>query len=104
MARAEAYLHTKWHLDLSSCLARTDMGRKLEWAAQKLTITLCFFVKLFTCHIMHCPEQMVSSTAENNYALFSAVYIQPMQGMHRASPVYRHLVKCLTHYHALVFF
>ena len=26
---AEAYLHTKWHLDPSSYLAATDMGRKL---------------------------------------------------------------------------
>ena len=26
----EAYLHTKWHLDPSSRLATTDMGRKLE--------------------------------------------------------------------------
>ena len=26
---AEAYLHTKWHLDPSSHLARKDMGRKL---------------------------------------------------------------------------
>jgi len=27
--RAEAYLHTKWNLDLCSHLAATDMGRKL---------------------------------------------------------------------------
>ena len=27
--RPEAYLRTKWHLDLSSHLATTDMGRKL---------------------------------------------------------------------------
>ena len=27
---AEAYLHTKWHLNPSSHLATTDMGRKLE--------------------------------------------------------------------------
>jgi len=26
---AEAYLHTKWHLDLCSHLAATDMGLKL---------------------------------------------------------------------------
>jgi len=25
----DAYLHTKWHLDPSSRLARIDMGRKL---------------------------------------------------------------------------
>ena len=30
MAWAEAYLRTKWHLDQSSHLATTDMGRKLE--------------------------------------------------------------------------
>jgi len=29
VARAEAYLHTKWHLDPSSRLATTDIGRKL---------------------------------------------------------------------------
>ena len=29
VACAEACLHTKWHLDLSSHLAATDMGRKL---------------------------------------------------------------------------
>ena len=29
MARAEAYLHTKWHLDPSSYLATTAIGRKL---------------------------------------------------------------------------
>ena len=28
-AWAEAYLHTKWHLDPSSCLATTNMGQKL---------------------------------------------------------------------------
>jgi len=27
---AEAYLHTKWHLDASSRLATVEMGRKLE--------------------------------------------------------------------------
>jgi len=27
---AEVYLHTKWHLDPSSRLATTDMGRKVE--------------------------------------------------------------------------
>jgi len=32
MARAEAYLRTKWHLDPSSRLATTDMGRKLGGA------------------------------------------------------------------------
>jgi len=30
VALAEAYLHTKWHLNPSSHLATTDMGRKLE--------------------------------------------------------------------------
>jgi len=25
----ETYLHTKWHLNPSGCLATTDMGRKL---------------------------------------------------------------------------
>ena len=30
MTRAEAYLHAKWHLDPSSSLATTDMGRKLR--------------------------------------------------------------------------
>jgi len=29
VAWAEAYLRTKWHLDSSSRLAATDMGRKL---------------------------------------------------------------------------
>jgi len=29
VAWAEAYLPTKWHLDPSSCLATTGMGRKL---------------------------------------------------------------------------
>jgi len=29
VAQAQAYLHTKWHLDLCSHLAATDMGRKL---------------------------------------------------------------------------
>jgi len=29
VAGAEAYLPTKWHLDLSNRLATTDMGRKL---------------------------------------------------------------------------
>jgi len=29
VARAHAYLHTKWHLDLCSHLAATDIGRKL---------------------------------------------------------------------------
>jgi len=29
VAWADAYRHTKWHLDLSSHLATTDMGRKL---------------------------------------------------------------------------
>jgi len=29
LAWAEAYLHTKWHLDTSSHLATRDMGRKL---------------------------------------------------------------------------
>jgi len=29
VACAEAYLHTKWHLDPSSRLATTDVGRKL---------------------------------------------------------------------------
>jgi len=29
VAWAEAYLHTMWHLDPSSRLATTDMGRKL---------------------------------------------------------------------------
>jgi len=29
MAWAEAYLHTKWHLDPSSHLATTNMGQKL---------------------------------------------------------------------------
>jgi len=29
MSGSEAYLLTKWHLDLSSHLATTDMGRKL---------------------------------------------------------------------------
>ena len=29
VAWAEAYLHTKWHLDPSSHLSTTDMGRKL---------------------------------------------------------------------------
>jgi len=29
VAWAEAYLHTKWHLDASSRLATIDMGRKL---------------------------------------------------------------------------
>ena len=29
VAWTEAYLHTKWHLDASSSLATTDMGRKL---------------------------------------------------------------------------
>ena len=28
VARTEAYLHTKWHLDPSSRLATTDMGQK----------------------------------------------------------------------------
>jgi len=27
---AEAYLHTKWHLDASSRLATIEMGRKFE--------------------------------------------------------------------------
>jgi len=30
---AEAYLHTKWHLDPSSHLTTTDMGRKLGSSA-----------------------------------------------------------------------
>jgi len=30
VAWAEAYLHTKWHLDPSSRVATTDMGQKLE--------------------------------------------------------------------------
>jgi len=30
--RAEAYLRTKWNLDLCSHLAATDMGRKMEGA------------------------------------------------------------------------
>jgi len=29
VALVEAYLCTKWHLDLSSCLAITGMGQKL---------------------------------------------------------------------------
>jgi len=29
VALAEAYLHSKWHLDLASRLAATEMGRKL---------------------------------------------------------------------------
>jgi len=29
VAQAEVYLRTKWHLDPSSRLATTDMGRKL---------------------------------------------------------------------------
>jgi len=29
LAWAEAYLHTKWHLDSSSCLATIDMGGKV---------------------------------------------------------------------------
>jgi len=33
VAWAEAYLHTKWHLDLCSHLAATDMGRKLGGCA-----------------------------------------------------------------------
>ena len=33
MAWAEAYLRTKWHLDPSSRLATTDMGRKLDSCA-----------------------------------------------------------------------
>jgi len=33
VARAQAYLHTKWHLDPSSRLATTDVGRKLGAAA-----------------------------------------------------------------------
>ena len=32
VAWAEAYLHTKWLLDRSSHLAKTDIGRKLEGA------------------------------------------------------------------------
>jgi len=32
LGRLEAYLPTKWHLDLSSRLATTDMGRKLGGA------------------------------------------------------------------------
>jgi len=32
-AWAEAYLNTKWHLDPSSCLATTDVGRKLGGCA-----------------------------------------------------------------------
>ena len=30
VAWAEAYLHTKWHLNPSSDLATTDIGRKLS--------------------------------------------------------------------------
>ena len=33
IAWAEAYLHTKWHLSPSSCLATTDNGRKLGGCA-----------------------------------------------------------------------
>jgi len=31
--RVEAYVHTKWHLDPSSRLDTTDMGRKLQFCA-----------------------------------------------------------------------
>jgi len=34
VAWSEAYLHTKWHLNPSSCLATTDMGRKLGGLTQ----------------------------------------------------------------------
>jgi len=33
VAWTKAYLHTKWHLDPLSCLAPTDMSRKLEGCA-----------------------------------------------------------------------
>jgi len=33
LAWAQAYLHTKWHLNPSSCLATTDMGQKLGGCA-----------------------------------------------------------------------
>jgi len=36
VACAEAYLRTKWHLDPSSRLATTDMGRKLDGCASFL--------------------------------------------------------------------
>jgi len=38
VAWVEAYLHTKWHLDPSSCSATTDMGRKLGEAAELLVL------------------------------------------------------------------
>ena len=33
VAWAEAYLHTKWHLDASRCLATIEMGQKLRGSA-----------------------------------------------------------------------
>jgi len=36
VALAEAYLHTEWHLNLSSDLATTDIGRKLGWGSAPL--------------------------------------------------------------------
>ena len=41
MAWAEAYLHTKWHLNPSSRLATTDMGRKLGGCAPLGERELC---------------------------------------------------------------
>ena len=41
MACAEAYLRTKWHLDSSSRLATTDMGRKLGEFGGSMYVCIC---------------------------------------------------------------
>jgi len=41
VAGDEAYLHTKWHLNPSRCLATTDMGRKLVGYYYALLGELC---------------------------------------------------------------
>jgi len=41
VAWAEAFLHTKWHLDPSSHLATTDMGRKLGGGELGPHLTQC---------------------------------------------------------------
>jgi len=62
---AETYLPTKWHLDPSSRLATTDMGRKLGGCCA------AFFVGELRSHLIQCgmgrglsPYQMASSSIQ----------------------------------------
>jgi len=45
MARAEAYLHSKWHLDPSNRFATMDMSRQVGGAAVPLLGELCTHLK-----------------------------------------------------------